>query len=112
MAINPQTGAVWLHEHGPRGGDEVNIPQAGRNYGWPVITYGIDYSGEQIGIGSAATGMDPQLLHWTPSIAPSVMPFSTGATFPARPGQPFVVSLQLGSLHPFVLYATHAVGPH
>jgi glucose/arabinose dehydrogenase len=99
MAIDPQSGTVWLHEHGPRGGDEINIPQAGRNYGWPVITYGIDYSGEKIGIGSAAPGMEQPLLHWTPSIAPSGMAFYTGRRIAAWTGNLFVGSLKFGSLY-------------
>lgn len=109
LAINPQTGVVWLHEHGPRGGDEINIPQAGRNYGWPVITYGIDYSGEKIGIGSAAPGMEQPLLHWTPSIAPSGMAFYTGRKIPAWTGNLFVGSLKFGSLHRVVLDGTRVV---
>ena len=63
MVRHPQTGIVWLHEHGARGGDEINIPQRGRNYGWPVITHGVDYSGAKIGIGSEAPGMEQPLLH-------------------------------------------------
>src|SRR3546814_15992570 len=76
-----------FRSHGPRGGDEVNIPQAGRNYGWPVITYGIDYSGEKNGIGSAAPGMEQPLLPRTPSIATSGMAFNTGGTFPSWNGR-------------------------
>src|SRR3546814_12162321 len=74
-----------------------------RNYGWPVITYGIDYSGEKIGIGSAAPGMEQPLLHWTPSNAPSGMAFYTGGKIPAWTGSLFVGSLKFGSLHRVVL---------
>src|SRR3546814_12891283 len=77
-----------------------------RNYGWPVITYGIDYSGEKIGIGSAAPGMEQPLLHWTPSIAPSGMAFYTGGKIPAWTGSLFVGSLKFGSLHRVVLDGT------
>jgi len=82
MVIHPETDAVWTHEHGPRGGDEINIIEAGLNYGWPVITHGIDYSGAIIGEGiSEKEGMEQPLYHWTPSIAPSGMAFYTGDAF-------------------------------
>lgn len=98
MARHPQTGAVWLNEHGARGGDEINIPERGRNYGWPVITHGVDYSGAKIGIGSEAPGMEQPLLHWTPSIAPSGMAFYGGSRIPAWRGNLFA-----GSLNSFLL---------
>lgn len=103
MARHPQTGIVWLHEHGAQGGDEINIPERGKNYGWPVITHGIDYSGARIGIGTAAPGMEQPLLHWTPSIAPSGMAFYTGDRIPAWKGSLFVGSLKFGTLHRVVL---------
>jgi len=82
MAVHPRTGEVWIHEHGPRGGDEVNIVRAGANFGWPVVTLGIDYTGFTIGKGlKHMPGMDDPLHHWTPSIAPSGMAFSTGDMF-------------------------------
>lgn len=99
MALHPETGALWLHEHGPQGGDEVNLPQPGRNYGWPVITYGIDYSGAKIGEGSAKPGMEQPLLHWTPSIAPAGMAFYAGDKIAAWRGHLFVGSLKFRSLH-------------
>ena len=75
-ALNPWSGRLWTHEHGPRGGDEINIPEAGKNYGWPVITYGENYGGGAIGDGlTAKPGMEQPLHHWTPSIAPSGMAF-------------------------------------
>jgi aldose sugar dehydrogenase len=92
-ALHPQSGAPWLHEHGARGGDEINIPEAGKNYGWPVITHGIDYSGAPIGIGKSAPGMEPPRYFWVPSIAPSGMAFYTGDAFPAWKGSLFVGAL-------------------
>jgi len=109
MTLHPQTGIVWLHEHGPRGGDEINIPERGHNYGWPVITYGIDYSGARIGIGNAAPGMEQPLLQWTPSIAPSGMAFYTGRKIPAWTGNLFVGSLKFGSLYRVALDGTRVV---
>lgn len=73
--LHPQTGELWTHEHGPRGGDEINRIEAGANYGWPVITYGIDYSGVPIGEGTQREGMEQPLYYWDPSIAPSGMTF-------------------------------------
>lgn len=109
MARHPQTGIVWLHEHGAQGGDEINIPERGKNYGWPVITHGIDYSGAKIGIGTAAPGMEQPLLHWTPSIAPSGMAFYTGRKIPGWTGNLFVGSLKFGTLHRVVLDGTRVV---
>jgi len=81
MALHPKTGAVWTHEHGARGGDEINIIRPGRNYGWPVITHGIDYDGSKIGIGKSAPGMEQPLYYWVPSIAPAGMAFYEGNKF-------------------------------
>lgn len=79
MALHPETGVVWLHEHGPRGGDEVQIPEAGANHGWPVFSYGTEYSGAPITQEDAYPDEFAQPLHqWTPSIAPSGMAFYTG----------------------------------
>ena len=78
LAIHPQTGIPWLHEHGARGGDEVNVVRPGVNYGWPVITYGIDYSGAPIGEGTHKEGMAQPIHYWVPSIAPSGMAFYDG----------------------------------
>jgi aldose sugar dehydrogenase len=94
MAIHPTTGAVWTHEHGPRGGDEVNVIRPGVNYGWPVITHGIDYSGLPIGEGKAKPGMAQPLHYWVPSIAPSGMAFYTGDAFPDWRGDLFVGALK------------------
>ena len=93
LVLHPATGDIWIHEHGPRGGDEINILRGGANYGWPVVTYGREYSGPRIGVGSEAPGMEPPLLHWTPSIAPSGMAFYTGTEFPRWRGDLFVGAL-------------------
>lgn len=109
MALHPATGQVWLHEHGARGGDEINIPEAGRNYGWPVIAYGVHYSGQKIGIGTEAPGMEQPLLHWTPSIAPAGMAFYTGDRIPAWKGNLFAGSLVFRSIQRVVLDGTRVV---
>ena len=92
-ALNPQSGKLWTHEHGARGGDEINIPEAGKNYGWPVITWGIDYSGAKIGVGTQRDGMEQPVKYWVPSIAPSGMAFYTGDLFPNWRGNLFVGAL-------------------
>jgi len=97
-ALHPGTGALWTIEHGARGGDEVNIPQAGKNYGWPVITYGVDYSGAKIGEGTAKAGMEQPVYYWDPVIAPSGAAFYTGNAFPAWKGSLFIGSLNPGAL--------------
>lgn len=82
-AIHPDTGKLWTIEHGPRGGDEINVPQAGKNYGWPIITYGIDYPGGPIGDGiTAKDGMEQPVYYWDPVIAPGDMTFYKGNLFP------------------------------
>jgi len=91
--LDPATGRLWVHEHGPRGGDEINLPQAGHNYGWPVITYGREYHGPAIGEGTAKAGMEQPLHYWVPSIAPSGMAFYTGDLIPAWKGQLLVGAL-------------------
>ena len=96
-ALHPETGELWTVEHGARGGDELNNPKAGRNYGWPVITYGVDYSGDRIGEGSAREGMEPPVYYWDPVIAPSGMAFYTGDRYPGWKGHVFIGSLS-GSL--------------
>ena len=89
----PSTGKLWEHEHGPRGGDEINIIEKGKNYGWPVIGFGIDYSGARIQQGPQKAGMEQPVWHWVPSIAPSGMSFYSGALFPGWRG-----SLLVGGL--------------
>ncbi len=93
-ALHPETGELWIHEHGTQGGDEINLPKAGRNYGWPVIAYGRHYSGEKIGVGSHKVGLEQPLYYWDPSIAPSGMAFYTGAAFPKWRGNLFVGALK------------------
>jgi glucose/arabinose dehydrogenase len=93
-------GRLWMHEHGPQGGDEINVPQPGRNYGWPVITYGENYGGGKIGEGlTAKAGMEQPLHYWVPSIAPSGMAFLTSDRYgPAMKGNLFIGSLKFGYL--------------
>jgi glucose/arabinose dehydrogenase len=91
--IHPETGQLWTVEHGARGGDELNHPEAGKNYGWPEITYGRDYSGARIGNGVAREGMEQPVYYWDPVIAPSGMTFYTGDSIPGWKG-----SLLIGSL--------------
>jgi glucose/arabinose dehydrogenase len=92
-AIHPATGKLWEHEHGPRGGDEINIPEKGKNYGWPVIGYGIDYSGAKIHGSTSKPGMKQPIKYWAPSIAPSGMAFYTADLFPTWKGSLFVGAL-------------------
>ncbi len=95
MALHPVTGEVWIHEHGPQGGDEVNLLEPGANYGWPVITYGREYgTGLPIGEGTAKEGMEQPLWYWVPSIAPSGMAFYTGDRLPGWTGDLFVGALR------------------
>jgi glucose/arabinose dehydrogenase len=97
-ALDPETGQLWTVEHGARGGDELNHPEAGKNYGWPVITYGVDYSGAKIGEGTAKPGMEQPVYYWDPVIAPSGMVFYTGNAVPGWKG-----SILIGSLRPGLL---------
>src|SRR6516164_5506356 len=93
LAFHPVTGKLWEHEHGPRGGDEINIIEKGKNYGWPVIGYGIDYNGAKIHESTHKQGMEQPLKYWVPSIAPSGMAFYTGSLLPAWRGNLFVGAL-------------------
>jgi glucose/arabinose dehydrogenase len=94
-ALHPQTGELWTHEHGPQGGDEVNVMRPGLNYGWPVITYGVNYGlGTRIGEGQAKPGMVQPLHVWVPSIAPSGMAFVGGSQFPQWQGNVLVGALR------------------
>ncbi len=102
-SLHPVTKELWTHEHGPRGGDEINITRAGKNYGWPVITYGREYYGPKIGEGTAKAGMEAPLYQWTPSIAISGMTFYTGEAFPQWKGNLFVGALKDEALHRLVL---------
>ena len=99
MTLNPSTGDLWTHEHGPQGGDELNIVKPGLNYGWPVITYGVNYGiGTKIGESTRKDGMEQPIHKWIPSIAPSGMAFYTGDQFPKWRGDLFLGSLKFGLL--------------
>jgi glucose/arabinose dehydrogenase len=92
--IDPLTGRLWTVEHGTKGGDELNHPEAGKNYGWPDVTYGREYSGEKIGAGvTEKEGIEPPVHYWDPSIAPSGMVFYTGDRYPQWKGNLFVGAL-------------------
>jgi glucose/arabinose dehydrogenase len=97
---NPQAatldaqGRLWTVEHGPKGGDEVNKPEQGKNYGWPVISYGVHYSGKKIGAGTHKLGMEQPIYYWDPSIAPSGMMIYSGKLWPQWKGDIFVGSLK------------------
>jgi glucose/arabinose dehydrogenase len=93
-ALHPVTGELWTAEHGARGGDEINIPAKGKNYGWPVISYGVNYDGSKIGEGTAKAGMEQPVFYWDPSIAPSGMTFYTGDKFPGWRGSILVGALK------------------
>ena len=105
MKIHPETREIWSHEHGPRGGDEINIIRAGLNYGWPEITHGVNYDGSEITPDTARAGMEQPLLHWTPSIAPSGMAFVTGGRYPG-----WTSSLMVGTLAPRYLHRVELDG--
>lgn len=106
MALHPQTGQIWIHEHGPRGGDEINVVQKGANYGWPVITYGINYSGTPITDQTAQDGMQQPIHYWVPSIAPSGMAFVTSEKYPFWEGDLLVGSLSFQYLELLELEGT------
>ena len=97
-ALHPETGQLWTVEHGARGGDELNHPEAGKNYGWPIITYGIDYSGAKIGEGAVKPGLEQPVYYWDPVIAPSGMAFYTGDAFPRWKGSVLIGSMAPGRL--------------
>ncbi|MDZ7925183.1 MAG: PQQ-dependent sugar dehydrogenase [Marinagarivorans sp.] len=110
-AINPVTDKLWTIEHGPKGGDELNQPQAGKNYGWPIITYGLDYSGAPIGAGiTSKEGMEQPVYFWDPVIAPGGMLFYQGDMFSAWKGSLFVASLTPGALVRLVIDNQKVIG--
>jgi glucose/arabinose dehydrogenase len=97
--VNPATGSLWEAEFGALGGDEVNLVQPGRNYGWPVVSHGRDYDRSPIGTGrQSAPGLEEPLFHWTPSVSPSGMAFYNGAAFPAWRGSLFLAALNPAGL--------------
>lgn len=102
MEKNPFTGEIWVHEHGPQGGDEINIIQKGKNYGWPVISYGINYDGTSFTDLTEKNGMEQPFYYWVPSIAPSGMAFVTSDKYPELKGNLLVGSLKF-------LYLEHCV---
>lgn len=93
IAMDKKTGLLWLHEHGPKGGDEVNIIKAGANYGWPLVTYGINYNGTIISTETEKPGIENPVIYWVPSIAPSGMTFYYGDKFPGWQGNIFIGAL-------------------
>jgi glucose/arabinose dehydrogenase len=98
MALHPETGDIWIHEHGPKGGDEINIVKRGRNYGWPVISYGVNYDGSAFTELTKKQGMEQPEHYWVPSIAPSGMTFVTSDKYPDWQGHLLVGSLKFGYL--------------
>lgn len=103
MDVHPETGDVWTHEHGPRGGDEINIEKPGANYGWPVISYGINYDGSVLTEETEREGMEQPIHYWDPSIAPSGMTFVTGEIYPEWEGNLMIGALSFQLLSRVVL---------
>lgn len=103
MAIHPETGEIWTHEHGPQGGDEINIIKSGKNYGWPKVSYGINYDGSILTDKTKMPGMENPIHYWVPSIAPSGMAFVTGNKYPEWKGNLLVGSLKFQYLNRCVL---------
>lgn len=103
LSIHPETKELWSAEFGPRGGDEVNLIRPGKNYGWPVITYGKEYWGPSIGEGTHKEGMEQPIVHYTPSISPSGMDFYNGELFPKWEGHLFLAALGDEHLHHIIL---------
>jgi glucose/arabinose dehydrogenase len=93
LALNPETGALWENEHGPLGGDEINVLLPGRNYGWPLVTFGMNYDGTRMTESTSRADLEPPLMYWIPSIAISGMAFYTGDKFPNWKGNAFVGSM-------------------
>jgi glucose/arabinose dehydrogenase len=102
-ALDPETGELWVHEHGPKGGDELNRAQAGKNYGWPVIGYGIGYSGEKLHDSPSLPGMEQPVYYWVPSIAPSGLAFYTGDLIPEWKGNLIAGGLNIQGISRLVL---------
>ena len=112
MILNPFTNEIWTHEHGPRGGDEINIINKGLNYGWPVITYGINYSGTIITNEKKKEGMEQPLHYWVPSIAPSGMVFVEGSLYPSLNGNLLIGSLKFEYLHLCIMKGSEVISEH
>jgi aldose sugar dehydrogenase len=103
LAVHPKTGELWETEHGPRGGDELNYVRKGRNYGWPIVTHGMNYDGTPVSPLTEKKGLEPPVLHWTPSIATSPIRFYSGNGFPKWKNNLFLGSLAQQELHRFVV---------
>jgi glucose/arabinose dehydrogenase len=103
MEIHPESGEIWVHEHGPRGGDEINIIKKGANYGWPVISYGINYNGTEFTDQTSQPGMEQPFYYWVPSIAPSGMTFVTSDKYPELKGNILAGSLKFQYLEHLVI---------
>ncbi len=103
MAMDPETGKIWTHEHGPQGGDEINIIKAGKNYGWPKVSYGINYDDSTFTDHTSLPGMEDPIHYWVPSIAPSGMAFVTSDKYPLWKGNLLVGSLKFQYLNRCVL---------
>jgi glucose/arabinose dehydrogenase len=110
LAKNPVTGAIWSHEHGPQGGDEINIIKKGANYGWPLVTYGIDYDGSIISNETQKEGIENPIYYWLPSIAPCGMAFVTSDRYPDWKGHLLVGSLKFKYLELVKLKGDAVVG--
>ena len=111
LAFHPRTGRLWASEHGPRGGDEINVIQKGKNYGFPVIGYGHDYNGQAINHDrTSQPGMEQPVYFWTPDIAPGGITFYSGKLFPAWQGNLFVAALAAKHLVRLVLQGERVIG--
>ncbi|MEP2937206.1 MAG: PQQ-dependent sugar dehydrogenase [Gilvibacter sp.] len=110
MAKHPKTGDIWTHEHGPKGGDEVNIIKKGANYGWPVISYGVNYSGTKFTDKTKQAGMEQPIHYWVPSIAPCGMDFVTGGLYPDWEGHLLVGSLKFNYVELLKLDGNKVIG--
>lgn len=110
MDLNPMTGKIWAHEHGPQGGDELNIIQPGKNYGWPLISYGINYNGTPFAEDTMRAGMEQPATYWVPSIAPSGMAFVTSDLYPDWKGHVLVGSLKFSHLQVVLLDGDKVIG--
>ena len=110
MAKHPTTGQIWTHEHGPKGGDEINIVKKGVNYGWPVISYGVNYSGTKFTDITSKPGMEQPIYYWVPSIAPCGMDFVTGDRYPDWKGHLLVGSLKFNYVELVKLNGNEVVG--
>lgn len=110
MVKHPETGEIWTHEHGPKGGDEINILKKGANYGWPEVTYGVNYSGTKITDKQTRPDVEPPIYYWVPSIAPCGMDFITGNRYPEWEGKLLVGSLKFGYVELLTLNGKEVIG--